>query len=501
MTRNFPLELSRARLIDSRDHTHLAVRQIHLLPNGSIRVHEKTLANQINRPARSFLLIKREEGSEIGSCHEKLDEAARKKLELIVLHRLQSKRDQQVCETNDTEEESESESLGEHPERDIYRDPGKPWGSNMKDKNSHIFKSKDLKLANTNRVLLSNEILTQLKHRFEEYNRNRVHNGLRNIASELNLNARFVYMLMSDWRKDPTLSRRYMENIKVKLGRGRDPLTEERLKFIKSAIEYNPKILVKELTICINRELTLKRDGSGKPVPVKPDAVLRYVKDLGYRQLKADDLPSRFRNLPDYLEQRQEYALRYLKMREMKASVYFFFWTPISRHINRKKTWVHQSDSEEAIFPKEECLHLFAVMGRDHMLYFETEVCSFSSEIIMHYMKKLGRAASLNDHSNKKHIVVEGEELFLNDGINVVAEMNHLKFSVVFLPAYSHLLNPVNGWFAKIKKKLPRRDFVSNEEIIDHIKPHLENYKHNSLAREVTECESYLQTCLRKEEL
>lgn len=265
--------------------------------------------------------------------------------------------------------------------------------------------------------------------------------------------------------------------------------TPEITEYVAALIEQRPDLTLRSISETIQRE---------KQMIVSASTILRICKSIGFTFKLLRQVPES-RNCPEVIEARYVYANKFLNDRPINLSdIVWADETGFNLHIRRSKGRSLRGQRATIVVPNSrgKNISVACAMSSEGLLYHQVQFGAYNSRLFADWIVNLGVIMHNRGRENI-WVILDNVRFHHSDVVNTTALS--IGITLVFLPAYSPMLNPIELLFSKWKTAMKTSAVsYSRENLLSTMETARTTITPNDCLGWIRECERNLTICLQK---
>lgn len=230
---------------------------------------------------------------------------------------------------------------------------------------------------------------------------------------------------------------------------------------------------------------------------VSRSTINRCLKDFHYTLKNVRLIPER-RNSEDVIEQRYNYAIRFLEMVTHPERLFFLDETGIQifSRVSRGRAPAGIHARKEVRQVRSQNVSICACMTNEEIVFFDKLDKAYNSEKFTDFLTRFIQVL-LDRGTNHAFIVMDNVPFHKTEEVRILlAALGH---EAIFLPPYSPFLNPIENLFNQWKQKIKRRQPSSKEELNVAINESVQEISRENCSNYFRNMQTYIPLCLRRQ--
>ncbi|XP_074593545.1 uncharacterized protein LOC141849223 [Brevipalpus obovatus] len=274
---------------------------------------------------------------------------------------------------------------------------------------------------------------------------------VKDISKNLNVNLNSVKTVIFRFKKDQKLERE----------RGHRPkkLEQHQVEIIRSWFEDRCQTTLQEAADKCEEEFGIK---------VCPSTICNYLDRIHFSFKRISPVPER-RNSPENIRSRKEYARKFLQLDRLRDKIFFIDETGIAVHCRLNYGWSKKGErcnlKVRAMQGKK--FSVCAAMNHKSLYFYEIKEYSYDSISFVDYLKNFIEKLK-NDRIRGAILIMDNVPFHHKDSVEALIKENGHK--LLFLPAYSPFLNPIENLFNELKHYVKKLNPSTPDEVFTAIR-------------------------------
>lgn len=218
---------------------------------------------------------------------------------------------------------------------------------------------------------------------------------------------------------------------------------------------------------------------------------------MNYSFKRVSPVPER-RNSEDVIRKRKEYAFKFLEMDQHREKVFFLDETGIQVHARLNYGWSKKGGRANvpvrAIRGKN--YSICAAMSCEGLFFYEVKESGYGTDSFIEYLKQFLAYLDL-EKIEGAYIVMDNVPFHHAELVeSLIAGTSH---EIVFLPAYSPFLNPIENLFNQLKHYVKRFKPSDHDEVFRGVELASQMVSSQECLNYYTHMMKYIPRCIQEE--
>ncbi|XP_074600137.1 uncharacterized protein LOC141857566 [Brevipalpus obovatus] len=303
------------------------------------------------------------------------------------------------------------------------------------------------------------------------------------IADHLDVNYNTVRSIIFNYNKCGSVER--------PRGHRKRKLESEQIDYIKSKLEENVHLTREELADYIWESFG---------IAVCPSTIGNYLHNtLNFSFKRTSPIPER-RNDPDVIEQRREYAYKFLNMDRNRSKVFYIDETGIQVHARLNYGWSKKGGRAnvpvKAIRGKN--YSICAAMNCEGLFFYQVRERAYGTDAFIEYLREF---MDKLDTSSITGATVVMDNVPFHHAERVTGLFAATSHELIFLPPYSPFLNPIENLFNQLKHYVKKLKPSSPDEVFNGVEYASQVISPQDCLNYYTNMMKYIPMCLDRREI